>query len=86
MATSRRRLVEGLGACGNLGLSVVIYTMREFAKKKSLKCPLQGCWCFVLLQSELTCGSAATPGGPGRLFLLPVLGPLQADSQRFFQT
>lgn len=43
---------------------------------------LKFCWS----QGELTCGSAATPGGPGRLFLLPARGPLQAGSPRSFQT
>ena len=78
-------MVQGLEACGNLGLSLVIYTTRDFAKETPEKAPSRAVGAQIRC-SELTCGSAATPGGPGRLFLLPVLGPLQADWQRFFQT
>lgn len=32
-ATSRKRLVQGLEVCGNLGLGLLIYTTREFTKE-----------------------------------------------------
>lgn len=78
VAKSRKPLVHELRPCGNLGLSLLIYTM------KSLKGPSRGfgAW-FCWSQCELTCGSAATPGGPGRLFLLPARGVIQAGLTTF---